>query len=77
MQMIRVAMLQSVHMTSTVLPYVSARRTVKSFSLASCLCPNDPTKGIDEGVIADECAELLADDKEGGKRAGLHGEWEF
>lgn len=48
-----------------------------------CLCPNEPTKGIDEGVRADECAEcaecaeLVDDDKAGGKRAGLHGEWEL
>lgn len=46
--------------------------------MATCLCPNDPTKGIDEGVIDDECAAFddEDDDNAGGKR-GLHGEWEL
>jgi hypothetical protein len=56
------------------LPSVSVLGTVKSSSLATCLCPKDPTKGIDEGVGANECAEFVDDDKVGGKRAGLHGE---
>lgn len=44
--------------------------------MAICLCPRDPTKGIDEGVIADECAALEVDDSVGGNK-GLHGEWEL
>jgi hypothetical protein len=59
------------------LPSVSVLGTVKSSSLVTCLCPSDPTKGSDEGVRADECAEFEVDDREGGKRAGLHGEWEL
>lgn len=62
------------------LPSVSVLGTVKSSSLVTCLCPNDPIKGIDEGVRADECAECAefdVDDRDGGKRAGLHGEWEL
>jgi hypothetical protein len=59
------------------LPSVSVLGTVKSSSLVMCLCPSDPTKGIDEGVRADECAEFDVDDREGGRRAGLHGECEL
>ena len=59
------------------LPSVSVLGTVKSSSLVTCLCPRDPIKGIDEAVRADECAEFDVDDREGGKRAGLHGEWEL
>lgn len=39
-----------------------------------CLCPKGPTKGSDDDASDEECAELDVDDKEGGNRAGLHGE---
>lgn len=60
------------------LPSVSFLGTDKSSSLATCLCPNDPTKGIDEGVSDDVCAwfDVVVDDSDGGK-SGLHGEWEL
>ena len=62
---------------SAISPSVSALGTVKSSSLATCLCPNDPARGNDEGVKADECGAEFVADNEGGKSAGLHGECEL
>jgi hypothetical protein len=78
------------HSTDPTLPSVSFLGTVKSSSLAKCLCPSDPSdpsdpKGIDEGGRIDEwpceseCALVLVDVADGsdGGRSGLHGECEL